>query len=38
MIEKLLHRLNALHQMDEALIERVKELAQIVTYPKKHSC
>lgn len=35
MIEKLLHRLNALHQMDEALIERVKELAQIVTYPKK---
>lgn len=35
MIEKLLDRLNALHQMDEALIERVKELAQIVTYPKK---
>lgn len=35
MIEKLLHRLNALHQMDEPLIERVKELAQIVMYPKK---
>lgn len=35
MIGKLLDRLNALHQMDEPLIERVKELAQVITYPKK---
>jgi CRP/FNR family transcriptional regulator, anaerobic regulatory protein len=35
MLEKLLERLNALHKMDEPLIERIKEITQIVTYPKK---
>lgn len=35
MLESLLERLNALHKMEEPLIERIRELTQIVTYPKK---
>lgn len=35
MIEKLLERLNALHKMDEPLIDRIREITQVVTYPKK---
>jgi CRP/FNR family transcriptional regulator, anaerobic regulatory protein len=35
MIEKLLERLNALHPLDEVVIERIKEITQIAEYPKK---
>jgi CRP/FNR family transcriptional regulator, anaerobic regulatory protein len=35
MIEKLLERLNALHPLDEIVIERIKEITQIAEYPKK---
>jgi CRP/FNR family transcriptional regulator, anaerobic regulatory protein len=35
MLEKLLERLNALHKMDEPLIERIKEIARIVEHPAK---
>ncbi len=35
MLESLLERLNAMHKMEEPLIERIRELTHIVTYPKK---
>jgi CRP-like cAMP-binding protein len=35
MIEKLLTRLNAFHDMDEELTEKVSSITQIIDYPKK---
>ncbi|MEQ1678666.1 MAG: Crp/Fnr family transcriptional regulator [Chitinophagaceae bacterium] len=35
MLESLLERLNAMHKMEEPLIERIRELTHLVTYPKK---
>lgn len=35
MLEALIERLNALHKMEDPLIERIKELTHIETYPKK---
>ena len=35
MIEKLIERLNGLHPMGEALAQRVREITQIKSYPKK---
>jgi len=35
MVEKLLDRLNALHPMDEQLVEKLKSVVQVVAYPKK---
>jgi CRP/FNR family transcriptional regulator, anaerobic regulatory protein len=35
MIEKLLERLIALHKMDAALVDRIREVTRFSTYPKK---
>lgn len=35
MIEKLIERLQGLHPMEEDLVNRIQDVARIVTYPKK---